>query len=112
MVLDYLDETRDAPDRELLKELDWNEQDLKQFSDRWQKSRQLDQPGADAQSSKEIEDALRSLGLRPPVATGGNQARETADSLRSIRDSGNRKPPPAAYRDIFDSFRRGLGRKK
>ena len=45
MVLDYLEDTRDAPDRELLEELNWTEQDLKRFADRWQDVRELGQAG-------------------------------------------------------------------
>ncbi|NNE00200.1 MAG: hypothetical protein HKN47_23010 [Pirellulaceae bacterium] len=113
MVLDYLDETRDEPDRELLDQLDWTQEDLKRFADRWQKTRQMDQGGQDpGQQNKEIQEALESLGLRPPATGSTNRASQAADDLRSIRDSGNRKPPPAAYRDVFDAFRRGLGRQK
>jgi len=34
---------------------------------------------------------------------------EKADTLRSLRDSGNRRPPPPAFRDAFDAFRRAVG---
>ena len=112
MVLDYLEETRDAPDRELLEELDWSEEDLRRFADRWQKTREL--PSGDAGSTKpnkDVQDALESLGLRPPGSQKGNTQRQSADGLRGLRDSGNRRKAPAAYRDIFEAFRRNLGRK-
>ena len=110
MVLDYLNETRDAPDQDLLDQLNWNEDDLKRFADRWQKVRKMQNDSVPGKN-QEIEDALRSLGLRTPAGQT-HQIREAADSLQGIRDSGNRQPPPAAYRDAFDAFRRAMGREK
>ncbi|MGB7345022.1 MAG: hypothetical protein WBD20_12480 [Pirellulaceae bacterium] len=112
MVLDYLEETRDAPDRELLDKLDWSENDLEQFAQRWKQTRQMDSPAADPKQQNQLRDALESLGLRPPAGDASDVRREKADDLRAIRDSGNRRPPPAAYRDVFDAYRRGLGRQK
>jgi hypothetical protein len=110
MVLDYLDETRDAPDQDLLDQLNWSEDDLARFTDRWQKVRKM-QNNPSAGKSQEIEEALQSLGLRTPNGSA-NQIRESSDSLEGIRDTGNRQPPPAAYRDAFDAFRRAMGRGK
>ena len=110
MVLDYLEETRDAPDRELLEKLNWTQQDLKRFADRWQNVRELGKAGdADPTASRDVQEALKSLGIRPP-SQAGDTVNDSADSLRGIRDSGNRKPPPAAFRDAFDAFRRAVGR--
>ena len=109
MVLDYLDETRDVPDQDLLDELNWSEEDLKRFAERWQKVRQMESaaPG----EKRELEDALKSLGMRDRSGRT-TEIRESGDALRNIRDSGNRKPPPAAYRDAFDAFRRAMGRSR
>ncbi len=111
MVLDYLDQTRDEPDRELLDKLKWSKDDLKRFADRWKKVREVAGNNSDPNTNREITEALKSLGMKPKVEDSNNSIRETADSLRSIRDSGNRRPPPAAYRDAFDAFRRAAGRK-
>ena len=62
MVLDYLDRQRDEPDKELLEELNWTADDLRRFSERWKKVRQMEQFSADAEQSREVEDALRVLG--------------------------------------------------
>ncbi|MGB0761739.1 MAG: circumsporozoite protein-membrane associated protein, partial [Rubripirellula sp.] len=110
MVLDYLEETRDTPDQDLLDQLNWSEDDLARFTERWQKVRKM-QNDPSTGKNQDIEDALKSLGLRTPAAQT-NQIRESADSLRGIRDSGNRQPPPPAYRDAFDAFRRAMGRGK
>ena len=112
MVLDYLKQTRDAPDQELMDKLNWTEDDLRRFSDRWQRARELQQANdANADPVADWEETLKSLGLRNPE-TKTRDSREAADSLRSLRDSGNRKPPPPAHRDAFDAFRRAIGRQK
>ncbi|MEO1524763.1 MAG: hypothetical protein AAFX06_04970 [Planctomycetota bacterium] len=103
MVLDYLDETREQVDPELLKDLNWTEKDLERFRQRWQKVRDLEQAPANAKPSSELEDALKSLGLNPKQRGAGT--REAADNFRSLRDSGNRRKAPAAFRDAFDAFR-------
>ncbi len=108
MVLDYLEQQRDAPDRELLEKLDWTEEDLRRFSDRWKHLRDEGSNRA-AEDSRQVEETLRSLGIRPPTRAT-TQRRDDGDSLRRVRDSGNRQPAPAAYRDAFDSFRRAVGR--
>lgn len=114
MVLDYLDQTRDAPDQELLDRLNWTQQDLKQFQDRWKDIRDLDavKNTNDPAANRATEEALRSLGLRPPSTGKNRSVREQSDSLKGIRDSGTRRRPPAALRDAFDAFRRQLGNGK
>jgi hypothetical protein len=107
LVLDYLDQTRDAPDQELLEALNWTEEDLRRFERRWRNVRELEQ-SADPQQSREVEEALKSLGLRKPTEATRNTQR-AADELRRIRDSGNRRPVPAAHRDAFEAFRRAIG---
>ncbi len=105
MVLDYLDQTRDRADDELLKELNWSEQDLQRFRDRWQNVRELDQPNLDSASKSDIEDALGSLGLDPQASPSRSGPRQ-ADSIRDVRDAGNRRKAPPAIRDAFEAFRR------
>ncbi len=110
LVLDYLNETRDKPDKELLEKLDWTEDDLQQFRERWNKIREL-KPASDSDSKtdKDWTEALESLGIRKPSATT-SQAQEKADRLQGLKDAGNRTPPPPAFRDAFDSFRRAVGK--
>ena len=113
MVLDYLDETREQPDPDLLKQLDWTQQDLERFRNRWNNVRDMKPQGtADTPKSKEHQEALRSLGLRPPGKVSQSKIKDQADSLGPIRDSGNRIRPPAAHRDAFNAFRRSLQGKK
>ncbi len=109
MVLDYIDETRTDPDPNLLQRLKWSEADLRRFRDRWQNVKPIDGgPRSEAVAPDEIEEALRSLGMRPREITKTTQG-DTADTLGNLRDSGNRRPAPADVRDAFEAFRRGLG---
>ena len=79
--------TKEALRRELLEELNWTEEDMRRFADRWQNVRRLP-PSADPDQNQDVQDALRSLGLRKPSRATQN-TRDSADSLRGIRDSGN-----------------------
>jgi hypothetical protein len=65
-------------------------------------------PGENAGDAKQIEDALRSLGIRPPATGPIGESRDRDDSMRRLRDGGNRPPPPSLYRDAFEAFRRGI----
>ncbi|MBC8353530.1 MAG: hypothetical protein H8E66_16145 [Planctomycetes bacterium] len=107
MVLEYLKDQQDNPDRELLDELGWSEKELADFLKRWQ---QLKQGAIEGDSSKrELDESLRSLGLRPRrdrVRKGATQS----DGATGLRDSGTRTAPPAAYQDLFDAFKKGAAR--
>ncbi|WP_149495002.1 hypothetical protein [Roseiconus lacunae] len=105
MVLDYLDENRDKIDDDLLEELNWTPEDLERFRKRWENVRDIDQPTADPNRTSEAEDALRSLGLEPREAPQRSNTRPR-DTMRDVRDSGNRRRVPASIRDAFDAFRR------
>lgn len=108
MVLDYLEQQRDQPDAELLEKLNWTEQDLRDFQERWQKTRQLS-GGTEGEAGKEFEEALQSLGLRERGPDAVRQ-QDRADALRNLEDAGSRVPAPPLYRDAFEAFRRSTGK--
>lgn len=113
MVLDYLEQTRDQPDADLLDQLGWTAEELKKFEQRWNGLRELDavdqsNPG----KRQDMTEALRSLGLRNKNTKSTQMQTGRNDSLRNLRDSGNRPKPPAAYRDLFDAFRQQMNRSK
>lgn len=109
MVLDYLDQTRESPDPDLLDRLDWDEQDLQRFRQRWQDVKPIgdDVPPA-SEMSPDVQEALRSLGMRPEGGGGPMRQQDAADSLRRLRDAGNRRTAPQSVRDAFEAFQRGL----
>ncbi len=112
LVLDYLDQNRDTPDPELLERLNWTPEELQDFTQRWKqllKSQEAGAPG-NAGDAKQVEETLRSLGIRPPSTGPIGESRDRADTIRNLRDSGNRPAAPSIYRDAFEAFRRGVNR--
>jgi hypothetical protein len=107
MALQKLKDQEHDPDPELLDKLGWSKEDLAEFLNRWQalqKSAQTNPEG-----KRELDEALRSLGLRDPASrkrAGG----ATSDDQRDLLDSGSRSSPPPKYRDLFDAFRKGAAR--
>lgn len=112
LVLDYLDQNRETPDPELLERLNWTPEELREFTDRWKQvlKSQSDGGAGNAGDAKQVEETLRSLGIRPPADGPIGQSRDQADAIRNLRDSGNRPAAPSIYRDAFEAFRRGVNR--
>ncbi|MEX0820378.1 MAG: hypothetical protein WD070_12330 [Pirellulaceae bacterium] len=107
MVLEYLKDQQDNPDRELLDELGWTESELTAFLERWQ---QLKQSAAEDDTNKrELDESLRSLGMRP-TRDRIRQGQEQSDGATGLRDAGSRTAPPAAYQELFDAFKKGAAR--
>ena len=79
----------------LLDRLGWTKEDARRFIDRWEEMKRLAAeagPQGDA-ARKELNDALRSLGLRPR----GTELRHggvAADKPENQRDARNSAPPP------------------
>ena len=108
MALKHLKEEEHNPDPELLDKLGWTKDDLAEFLRRWdalQKSAQQTPEG-----QRELDEALKSLGLRDPATRKRSAGATVGDSQRDLRDGGNRSAPPAAFREFFDSFRKGAAR--
>jgi hypothetical protein len=108
LVLDYLESQKEAPDPDLLESLDWTPEELRAFAERW--SRIRDGAAKSATDQKQIEEALRSLGIRAKQDRPLGRSTDTDDALRGLKDAGNRTPPPPIHRDAFDAFRRNANR--
>ncbi len=106
MVLDYLNRQKDQPDPELLKELDWTENDLRSFVDRWNTARDLSVSG-DEQDKLQWQEKLRSLGLRAPKQLSTPSA-DINDTFQQMYDSGTRIRPPSSLRKQYEAFRKAL----
>jgi hypothetical protein len=107
LVLDYLRHESRAGDAKLLEELGWSAEDRQRFVDRWLRLQQA--AGESASGKRELDESLRSLGLRAPQ----DRVREgaaTSDALEGLREGTPSAPPPAAYRDQFEAFRRARAR--
>ncbi|WP_417749511.1 hypothetical protein [Rosistilla oblonga] len=109
LVLDYLKKKQSEPDAELLDKLNWTEQDLQNFLNRWQQAQEMGRVG-DEKAKQEYLEQIESLGIRPPASGKSRQTIQREDSLRDVRESGQRVAPPALYRDAFEAFRRSISR--
>jgi hypothetical protein len=109
LVLEYLRDQRDRPDRRLLNDLGWTAEDMRRFLDRWQQLRKSAQEDPAAQN--EWEESLRSLGLRP-VQDRVRRASGSQDDLRGLRESGLRSAPPLQYQDQLEAFKKGTARQE
>jgi hypothetical protein len=95
-------------DKRLLDELGWSEQDLQKFIVRWQQLKEAahgDTPAADA-AQKELDEALRSLGLHHGTL---QQGKVTEDSVRDLRE-GYHGPVPLEYQERLRAYNQGVSR--
>ncbi len=95
-------------DRELLDELGWSEEDLRKFVDRWRERQQAaNQNASDESARTELDDALRSLGLKSPKIRQQTVAEE--DKLRDL-NQGIRTGVPLRFRDRLRAYNQGVSR--
>jgi hypothetical protein len=110
LVLDKLKDqlNRKRVDKSLLEKLGWSEDDLRRFVDRWQQrkdaAQRIDRPGETAR--RELDDALRSLGLR----RGPLQQQSVRDDTHRDLREGYRGPVPSEYQERLRAYNRGVSR--
>ena len=104
MVLEYLRDQQQSTNPELLEKLGWTPEDVNKFLKRWDQLKQNAQADAGKQ---ELNDALRSMGLRPKEGAV-RQDLQTKDQLRGNRESGRRVKPPSDVVDQYRAFLRSL----
>lgn len=104
---------RKEVDQELLNELGWTKEEMKQFSDRLQK--QLQAPDLDQQSpeslarKRQFEEMLKSLKPAPRA----KQRKRTSTRKQTNDSLGPRRlPVPEEYREAYEAFTRGLAEQK
>lgn len=99
---------RQKVDRRLLDKLGWTEAELRRFVERWQQLKAAaDGKGPDAvDAQRELDEALRSLGLRRGKL---EQAKVTDDQLRNLRQ-GYRGAVPLEYQERLRAYNQGVSR--
>jgi hypothetical protein len=107
LVLEYLKDQESNPDEDLLKKLGWTKDDLQDFARRWADLKRA--ASEDPRAKQQLDDALRSLGLRP-AARDPRRSDVQQDTRRTERNLGDRSRPPSAYSELFDAYRKGTGR--
>ena len=109
LVLESLDQQlgKKQVDQNLLKNLGWTEQELQQFVNRWKdlKSRAASEGDKGGEASAELDDALRSLGLRKQEPTRAN-VQSKADKLQ-VNDS-YRSRAPLEYADRVRAYSKNV----
>lgn len=108
MVLDYLNRQKDQPDPELLEELEWTEQDLKEFVERWNEAREL-ASSVSPEDRLAWQEKLQSLGLKPPTQ-GARQGAALNDTFQQMRDSGSRVRLPRSLEKQYEAFQKAMER--
>lgn len=111
LALEHLkDELRkEQPDQELLDRLGWSREDLQKFVKRWESMRASAQAPGDkgAAGKRELDETLRSLGLRPRATT--LKSRTSDDRAQGYQES-HRTTPPAEYSESFKAYTQGTAR--
>ena len=102
-MLDYLKRQRQQPDPELLKEMNWTEQDLRNFVDRYQRARDLTANAEALENSASELSRLRGDGNNASVGASG-----AADALRNQIDAGGQQRPPENLRKRVEAFQEAL----
>ncbi len=110
LALRYLKDQQDNPDRALLDDLGWSEEDLKKFIRRWERvkdqSQQADESGR--QARQELLERLDSLGLQPPVDKLRNDSRRRRDPQGGNSETGQPTRPPREYLDQFRKYKKSI----
>ncbi|NIL98493.1 MAG: hypothetical protein GTO53_11435, partial [Planctomycetales bacterium] len=108
LVLDYLQEQLDrgGVDQELKERFGWSDQQFADFVRRYGDLRaRAKSAGEEGRAARqELDDTLRSLGLRRPAAEL-RSGRPKIDKAEGLQQSG-RARPPQEYQEQFDAFRR------
>jgi hypothetical protein len=107
MVLEYLRDQKQKPDQELLKQLNWTEQDLRRFLQRWEELRRAS--GEDPRANQQLTDAFRSLGLRPQSARA-RRVESNVDDVRQLNELGRTGGPPSRYLEQYNAYKKGTAR--
>lgn len=106
------DVERGEVDQELLDELGWTEEQMKKFLERMQQNLE-DKPDDDSPQSKarrrQFEEMLRNLNLTEKTQRRDdtNKDKQTGEGIGPVR-----RPPPPEYREAYESFTKGLSKKK
>jgi hypothetical protein len=106
-VLEYLRDQQHRADPALLNRLGWNADQLAEFLRRWEQLKQAAEQ--DPRQRQELDEALKSLGLRPPDDRV-RQSRASQQGRSQQAESAERSSPPAKYLELFNAFRKGAAR--
>lgn len=107
LVLENLKDQQDNPDQELLDKLGWTEEQMQEFIARWESMKRA--AAEDEVGKRELDEALRSLGLRPRRGTT-RSVDSVDDQSRGLRDLGGQSGPPPSIQEQFNAYKKGTAR--
>lgn len=105
LVVEYLKDQQFHPDQELLDEMNWSEQELRDFVKRWDELK-LSATNGNKSGETRYAEALRSLGLRNSDA-GARPSRMQRDQIRDLNEDGAVSKPPDKFAEAFRDFSKG-----
>lgn len=116
LALEYLeDQLKNGPDPELLRQLGWTEDQLRQF---WSKWSELEKNAAklpdESPEKKDYLEDLRNMGLRPSRDSNDWSQGQKDDRFRTRSEEGHslRTAPPARFEGRFKAYHEGISRQK
>lgn len=109
LALDYLEGQQDDPDPELLERLNWSEEELREFVQRWRELKSRAETGSE-EDKRQLEQELRSLGLTRPQTAAGEQEIER-DKQAGYREEGRVSNAPPGFK-AFQRRRNRSGEEK
>lgn len=100
---------RDKVDQEILDDLGWSDEDLQRFVRRWDQMKQRARLSGEAgrQAREDLDEALRSLGLRKDRLE--TRYRPDDDRLQKLYEA-FRQPPPKEIESRLRSYNRGVSK--
>jgi hypothetical protein len=110
MVLQYLNDQENKPNQELLDQLNWTEDDMKDFAKRWREMRDKAAQG-DEVKQEEFRQKLQSLGLRPRESDT-RQSTVQKDEMQGLRQDAARATIPFEMMDSFRAFQKGKAKRE
>jgi hypothetical protein len=96
LALEYLEGQQEDPDPELLERLNWTEQELREFVQRWKDLKARAESGNEA-DKRQLEQELRSLGLTQPETAVGEKDIDR-DQQSGYREEGRVSNAPPGFK--------------
>ena len=109
LVLDELENQKYDPDPELLRQMNWTQQDLDNFLKRWQAMKKQAESG-DLKAIRKYEEAQRSLGLSPKSKI--RKAKVKKEKEFTLNEDGAVDQIPPHLRNNFNSYLKRRNRSK
>jgi hypothetical protein len=110
LALKYLKDQQENPDPDLLKDLGITAEELRAMVSRYEKLQQQSQQNTKNQS--ELDETLRSLGLRPASHRRARRPQLSKESAGGLNEQAAESGLPEKFRQQFNAFKKGTARSR